>query len=115
MKEGWQMKIEDLKAVAQDAISVRRVFGAPVERDGVTVIPAARVGGGGGGGRGHDERGQEGEGGGFGLGGVPAGVYVIKDGKVRWQPAVDVNRLFTVFGAVAVAYLVIRARGRGCR
>ena len=35
---------------ARDALSVRRVFGEPVERDGVTVIPAATVIGGGGGG-----------------------------------------------------------------
>lgn len=94
---------------------MRRVFGAPVERDGVTVIPAARVGGGGGAGRGTDQRGQDGEGGGFGLAGTPAGVYVIKDGKVRWQPAVDVNRLFTVLGAVAVVYAVARMRRHGRR
>jgi uncharacterized spore protein YtfJ len=102
------MKLEDLKSLARDAISVHKVFGEPVERDGVTVVPAARIGGGGGAVRGHDERGEEGEGGGFGLGGAPAGVYVIKDGKVRWLPAVDVNRLFFVAGAVAVAYLMTR-------
>jgi uncharacterized spore protein YtfJ len=28
---------------ARDALTVKRVFGDPVERDGVTVIPAARV------------------------------------------------------------------------
>ena len=37
----------------REAMGVRQVFGEPVERDGVTVIPAATVigGGGGGGGR----------------------------------------------------------------
>lgn len=106
------MKLEDLKALARDAISVRKVFGDPVERDGVTVIPVARVAGGGGGGRGHDERGEEGEGGGFGMGGTPVGVFVIKDGKVRWQPAVDVNRIVLVLGAVGLTYLITR-RFRG--
>jgi len=104
------MKLEDLMSLARDAISVGKVFGEPVERDGVTVIPAARIGGGGGAGRGHDERGEEGEGGGFGMGGAPAGVYVIKDDKVRWLPAVDVNRLALVAGAVAVGYLITRQR-----
>lgn len=33
---------------AQDAITVARVYGEPYERDGVVVIPAARVSGGGG-------------------------------------------------------------------
>lgn len=34
----------------RDAITAQRVFGDPVERDGVVVIPAAAVRGGGGGG-----------------------------------------------------------------
>jgi hypothetical protein len=44
------------------------------------------------------------------MGGAPAGVYVIKDDKVRWLPAVDVNRLALVAGAVAVGYLITRQR-----
>ena len=36
----------------QDALSVRRVVGDPIERDGVTVIPVAAVRGGWGGGGG---------------------------------------------------------------
>jgi len=62
------------------------VFAEPYEKDGVTVIAAATVVGGGGGGGGHDEQGREGEGGGFGVRGEPAGVYVIKDGRVAWLP-----------------------------
>lgn len=105
------MKYDELMSAARDSISVRRVFGEPVEKEGVTVIAAAYVGGGGGGGRGHGKGEEEGEGAGFGIGGKPAGVYTIKDGKVRWVPAVDVNRLVTVLGAVALAYVVTRARG----
>jgi uncharacterized spore protein YtfJ len=104
------MKVDELMALAKDSISVRRVFAEPVERDGMTVIAVASVGGGGGGGGGKDKDGQEGEGGGFGIGAKPAGVYTIKDGKVRWLPAVDVNRLFTVVGAVAIAFLISRSR-----
>jgi hypothetical protein len=40
----------------------------------------------------------------------PAGAYVIKDGRVRWQPAVDLNRLLATIGAVAIAYLFTRVR-----
>jgi uncharacterized spore protein YtfJ len=80
------------------------VFAEPYETDGVTVIAAATVAGGAGGGGGHDEHGQEGEGGGFGVAARPAGAYVIKDGRVQWRPAVDVNRLFATIGAVAIAY-----------
>jgi uncharacterized spore protein YtfJ len=104
------MKVDELFALAKDSISVRRVFAEPVEKDGVTVIAVATVGGGGGGGGGKDKDGQEGEGGGFGIGAKPAGVYTIKDGKVRWVPAVDVNRLFTVVGAVVITFLISRSR-----
>ena len=63
---------------ASDAITVKRVFGEPYEKDGLTIIPAAMIGGGGGGGGGHDAQNQEGEGGGFGLG-------VLNDGVGSWR------------------------------
>ena len=104
------MKVAEMVNSARDVITVKRVFGEPVERDGLTVIPAAVVSGGAGGGTGHDEKGQEGEGGGFGVASRPAGAYVIKDGHVSWRPAVDVNRIITIVGAVAIAYLLSRPR-----
>lgn len=104
------MKLDELVTTARDAITVKRVFAEPYEKDGVTVIPAAIVAGGAGGGSGHDEGGQEGEGGGFGVSDRPAGAYVIRDGNVAWRPAVDVNRLFRVIGAVLITYMLTRAR-----
>lgn len=104
------MKVTDVVNSAKDAITVKRVYADPYERDGLTVIPAAVVTGGGGGGTGHDEKGQEGEGGGFGISGRPAGAYVIKGGHVSWRPAVDPNRIVTVVGLVAIAYLLSRPR-----
>jgi len=104
------MKYEDLMTTAKDAITIRRVFGEPYEKNGITVIPAAAVSGGGGGGGGHDKDGQEGEGGGFGVRGRPVGAYVIKGENVAWRPAVDVSRLFAAVAAVAVAYLLTRPR-----
>jgi uncharacterized spore protein YtfJ len=109
------MKVAELVTTVREAITVSRVFAEPYEADGVTVIAAATVAGGGGGGGGHDDRGQEGEGGGFGVSARPAGAYVIKDGRVRWRPAVDVNRLFATIGAVAIAYLFTRARVKKAR
>ena len=81
---------------ARDAITVSRVYGEPYEKDGLTVIPAARVSGGGGGGSGKDEKGGDGSGGGFGVSGRPAGAYVIRNGDVTWRPAVDPNRIVAV-------------------
>lgn len=93
------MNVEELLAGARDAIAARRVYGDPVEREGVTVIPAASVRGGGGGGGDAEGNG----GGGFGLQGRPVGAYVIKGGEVTWQPAVDPVR--TMLGWQIVAGL----------
>jgi uncharacterized spore protein YtfJ len=104
------MRADEALSAARDALTVKRVFGDPYEKNGVTVIPAAQLGGGAGGGSGHDGKGQEGEGGGFGVGGRPAGALVIRDGKVSWRPAVDPNRIIVMVGLVAVAYILSRPR-----
>ena len=104
------MKATEVLSKASDAVTVRRVYGEPYEKDGLTIIPAAVVSGGGGGGGGHDEKGQEGEGGAFGMGGRPAGAYVIKNGEVSWSPAVDPNRIVMILGAVVIAFLLTRPR-----
>lgn len=108
----WEVpvKLDEMMTTAREAITVRRVFAEPYEKDGATVIAAAIVAGGGGGGGGHDDHGSEGEGGGFGLSARPAGAYVIRDGRVLWRPAVDVNRLVGTIGAVLIAHLFTRAR-----
>ena len=104
------MKVDEVLSSARDTFTVKRVYGEPYEKDGLTVIPAAVVRGGAGGGTGHDEKGQEGEGGGFGVIGRPAGAYVVKDGKVRWLPAVDPNRILAMLGMAVIAYLLMRPR-----
>jgi uncharacterized spore protein YtfJ len=107
------MDVQETIGKARDAITVKRVYGAAYERDGVTVIPAAAVGGGAGGGSGEGpQEGQSGGGGGFGLAARPVGAYVISDGKVRWEPAVDVNRIATQALAAAAAVGALLALGR---
>lgn len=104
------MKASEALQRAATALTVKRVFGEPYEKDGLTVIPAAFVTGGGGGGNGRDQEGQEGEGGGFGMISRPAGIYVIKDGDVSWRPAVDPNRMVLIVGLVVLAYVLRRPR-----
>lgn len=103
------MKFEELLAGTHDALTVRRVFGDPYEKDGVTFIPVASIrGGGGGGGGDHQER--SGAGGGFGLTARPVGAYRIRGEEVGWIPAVDVTRVAVIGEAVAiVALLVLRS------
>jgi uncharacterized spore protein YtfJ len=98
-----------------DSATASKVFGTPLRQDGLTVLPVAKVRGGGGGGGGpatqpHGDHEQSGMGGGLGLSARPLGVFVIKDGRVSWRPAVDVNRVILGAQVVAVtALLVIRA------
>jgi uncharacterized spore protein YtfJ len=106
------MDPNELMEQARDALTVKRVFGEPYERDGVTVIPAAslRGGAGGGGGEGAAPDGSgsgSGSGGGFGLTAKPAGMYIIEGRQVRWQPAVDVNRIILGGQIVAVVLLLV--------
>jgi uncharacterized spore protein YtfJ len=104
------MKIDEMVSTARDTLTVRRVYGEPYASDGVTVIPVASLNGGGGGGGGRDAGGQEGEGGGFGMSAKPAGVYVLEGGRVRWRPAVDVNRLVGSVVTLLVVAMVTRVR-----
>jgi uncharacterized spore protein YtfJ len=104
------VKLDELVNSTRETLTVRRIYAEPFERDGLAVIAAASVRGGAGGGSGHDEKGQEGEGGGFGMTGSPAGAYVVQDGKVKWLPAVDPNRLFIMVGMAVIAYLLMRPR-----
>jgi uncharacterized spore protein YtfJ len=109
------MNVTDIMTTARDSLSVKRVFGEPYERDGVVVIPVASVAGGGGGGGGEidvEGSGSEvapgsGSGGGFGGVAKPAGVYVISGDTVKWQPAVDVNRIILGGQVVAVVFLLV--------
>jgi len=93
------MNVDEMLTGARDAINVKRVYGDPIEREGVTVIPAATVSGGGGGGGDSENNG----GGGFGLNARPAGAWIIRDGVVTWEPAVDVNR---IVGLTMLAFIV---------
>jgi uncharacterized spore protein YtfJ len=102
------MDVQEVIAQARDALTVKRVFGEPYEKDGVTVIPAARVLGGAGGGGGEDGQGKgQGSGSGFGVVAHPVGAFVVRGGELRWRPAVDVNRIVLGCQIVAVVALLM--------
>lgn len=103
------MDVAELLAKVDDSVHVGRSFGPPIERDGITVVPVAWVAGASGAGGG---TGSDGEGTGGGWGGVswPLGVYEIRDGSVRWVPALDVTRV--AVAAIALARALARRRRR---
>ena len=126
------MDVQELLAKVAQHLSVSRAFGTPYEKDGSLVIPVAFVAGGGGGGEGpvgpltrdspHAESNVDdptsnlqstGSGGGFGGVVMPVGVYVVKDEKVRWVPAVNANLVIVV--AFLCVRMIARARRRARR
>jgi uncharacterized spore protein YtfJ len=110
------MELPEVLGRPADAAQVRRVFGEPIERDGVTIVPTASVrgGAGGGGGRGRSPKQEDGEGegigGGYGFMARPAGVFVIRGDQVDWRPALDVGKVILGGQLVAVTlFLVLRS------
>ncbi len=100
----------------QQLVAGHLVWGEPIERDGVTVVPASVVRGGGGGGEGEQPASDggpggrpagSGSGGGMGLVAHPAGALVVDGQNVRWVPAINVNRIVLGGQLVAVAALLV--------
>ena len=104
------MQVDDVLSQARDTITVKRVFGEPIERNGMTIIPVANVMGCGGAGSGDSPSEGAGSGVGFGVRATPAGVYVVRGDTLKWEPAVDMGRVILVGQLVAiVALLVLRS------
>ena len=101
-------KLEDLMVEARDVLTVRRVYGEPYEKNGVTFVPAASVRGGGGGGEGEgSDPGNTGAGGGFGMSARPVGAYLIKGEDVSWVPAADTTRVIVLAEVVVIVALLV--------
>ncbi len=101
----------------QAGASVRNVYGDPVELDGRTVIPVARISYGfGAGGRASGGKGggsePGGSGGGAGLSARPLGVLEIAAGRTRFIPFVDPARLGV---SLTIGFLVGLVLGRRSR
>jgi uncharacterized spore protein YtfJ len=88
------------------------VYGTPVERDGITIIPVARAcygfGGGGGGGAKAPEAAGAGVGAGAGVLLTPVGYIELREGRSRFRPIrSSVVPLVAVSGAIA--WLLLRS------
>jgi uncharacterized spore protein YtfJ len=94
-----------------DNAKVSTVFGEPVEREGITVIPVAkaRFGFGGGGGAGARE-GEEGSGGGGGGGAFvsPVGYIEVRDGGAQFKRTSSAVDLLALVAAASLAALAVK-------
>lgn len=91
----------------REALRANPVCREPINAHGVTLVTVARIGTGFSGRLG---RGPKGRAGSSGFAGKPVGAYVLSEGAVRWQPAVDVNRLVLALAALAAVALLTRRR-----
>jgi uncharacterized spore protein YtfJ len=107
--------IKDMLDSWRDTYSVRRVFGDPIEKEGVTVIPVAMVAGGGGGGSAPSGADDDAESGGGGFGGMarPVGVYVVRAESVEFKPALDITMM--AMAGIALGALIAKVLGRALR
>jgi uncharacterized spore protein YtfJ len=112
MNNGQLSSVFDKLDAVKDTMNVRRVFGDAYEVGGTTIIPVASVQGGGGGGGGEGPTGDGspmGGGIGFGVKARPVGVYIVNEGQVSWQPALDKTRIVLAGQLIGlVAILTVR-------
>jgi hypothetical protein len=89
------MRLQEVFDTLSTDNGASRVYGQPYETvDGVTIITVARVRGRTRAGRAHADSAVPDE---LSVRAKPVGVFVVKDGKVSWQPAVDETRI-ALFG-----------------
>lgn len=113
-RDGSALADELLRRIGQtvgDRAKVSTVFGEPVERDGITVIPVAkaRFGFGGGGGAGASG-GEEGSGGGGGGGALvsPVGYIEVRDGSARFRRISTPVDLLALVVAASIATVAVK-------
>ena len=116
-EESLHGRMHDIPVMLADRVGSRAgstaVFGNAIERDGVTVIPVARVswGFGGGGGRGSDDDGDdegEGSGGGGGAMASPAGYIRISGGTAEYERIGSAFSAPIILACGVAAYFVLR-------
>jgi uncharacterized spore protein YtfJ len=98
--------VERLAQLLSTSVNAQTIYGTPVERDGVTIIPVARAAYGFGGGSGTGPNAQGGTGGGGGVSISPVGFIELTEGRGRFRPIRrSVVPLVAVSGLVALLLL----------
>ena len=96
---------EKLGAVAKAAT----VFGEPVERDGITVIPVAKARWGFGGGAGQ-RKDEDGAGGGGGVQVTPVGFIEIRSHEANFRPIRTASLPWIIAGGILSLFLLRKTR-----
>jgi len=112
--QGTQLVDELLERIGQSVgqrAQVSAVFGEPVEREGLTVIPVAKArfgfGGGGGSGGPPDKEGT-GAGGGGGAAVTPIGFIEVRNGSAEFKRIATPADVLAIVAAASVAVLALK-------
>jgi uncharacterized spore protein YtfJ len=108
-KEGSNSLTERLAEAFKTIVDAKMIYGEPIERDGVTIIPVSKLRYGFGGGMGKRD-GEEGGGGGGGMVVHPAGYIELKDGSSRFRAIRDPITFVPLVIAGGLTGLLLRAR-----
>jgi len=103
--------MRDVEQTVASSASVKNIFGEPIQHNGRTVVPVARVAYGFGGGGGSGKL-PEGEGGGAGVGviALPVGVVDISNEATRYISFSQNRKLLGAFAVGALAGLFLLRR-----
>ena len=109
--------LQSLKESVLTQANVKTIYGEPIEAQGKTIIPVARItyaygAGAGTGGVGDTSAKGEGGGGGGGVRAVPVGVIEVSDQPTRFVPISDRKKLGAAMAVGVVLGLLMRGRRR---
>jgi uncharacterized spore protein YtfJ len=107
---GWPSgRVVERVAERLASADARTIYGSPIERGGVTVIPVARVRYGFGGGAGRKQSlGEEGTGAGGGVVVTPVGFIEMRDGRVKFRRIRTTSPALTALGIGLGVWLAAR-------
>src|ERR1700704_452177 len=112
------MDFETLLSKVTESTGAGRAFGPPIEKGDVMIVPVSLIVGGGGAGIGYpsehhgdaEAKRSEGKGGGIGHISWPIGAYVVRNGDVRWVPAVDAT--IVAVAVIGLLKRIVKLRSR---
>jgi uncharacterized spore protein YtfJ len=108
-KDKQQSFVQQLAERLGIAAKATTIYGEPVERGDVTIIPVAKIKYGFGGGSGTNKTGEEGSGGGGGVSVTPTGYIEIKEGNTRFRKIRDPQTLISAL-AIGGIFTFLTAR-----
>lgn len=107
------MAVKDLLASLTDRLAtsanVKSVYGEPIEAQGRTIVPVAKVRYAFGGGEGQ-EQGKDGSGGGGCVRARPVGVIEVDENGTRFVPIIDATSIAMAVGAGLAIGLLLKRR-----